>query len=44
MGEMFRSHGFRIEIDWSPETAFETPDGSFATQDGVLAVANPAFD
>jgi len=44
MADMFRTHGFRIEIDWSPETAFETPQGSFTTQDGVLAVANPAFD
>jgi len=44
MADMFRDHGFRIEIDWNPETTYETPDGSFRTQDGVLAVANPKFD
>jgi hypothetical protein len=44
MADMFRIHGFRIEIDWNPETTYETPDGSFTTQDGVLAVANPKFD
>jgi hypothetical protein len=44
MAEMFRSNGFRIEIDWNPESTYETPDGSFRTQDGVLAVANPKYD
>jgi hypothetical protein len=44
MAEMFRANGFRIEVNWAPETTFETPNGSFRTQDGVLAVANPNFD
>jgi hypothetical protein len=44
MAEMFKSNGFRIEIDLNPESIYETPDGSFRTQDGVLAVANPKYD
>ncbi|MCX8232157.1 MAG: hypothetical protein OTJ45_10090 [Alphaproteobacteria bacterium] len=44
MAEMFKSNGFRVEIDWNPEATYETPDGSFRTQDGVLAVANPKYD
>jgi hypothetical protein len=44
MAGMFRSNGFRIEIDWNPEATYETPGGSFRTQDGVLAVANPKYD
>ena len=44
MAEMFKSNGFRIEINWNPESTFETPEGSFRTQDGVLAVANPRYD
>jgi hypothetical protein len=44
MAGMFKSNGFRIEIDWNPEPTYETPDGSFRTQDGVLAVANPKYD
>ena len=44
MAEMFKSNGFRVVIDWNPEATYETPDGSFRTQDGVLAVANPKYD
>lgn len=44
MATLFRTHGFRVEIDWYPESSYETPEGAFRTQDGVLAVANPDFD
>lgn len=44
LGRQFRDWGFSVEIDWLPETDYETPHGPFRTQDGVLALSNPAFD
>ena len=44
LGTLFRDNGFDVHIDWEPESTYSSPDGILRTGDGVLAMANTAFN
>ncbi|MEQ8248039.1 MAG: hypothetical protein RID42_10180 [Alphaproteobacteria bacterium] len=44
LGALFRANGFEVHIDWEPESTYSSPDGILRTGDGVLTMANTAFD
>jgi hypothetical protein len=40
LGRLFRRDGWTIVFDYAPNSSFDTPLGSFSTNDGVLSAVN----
>ena len=40
IGKLFIENGWKIHLDWLPDTKYITPSGSFSTSDGVFSMQN----